>query len=94
MGFLELIFYWPVFIGLAIYFIFGVAWLKILADVPVSFAFPFLAISYVVIIFGSWLFLGENISNLKILAVVLIIAGVVSLSRSDTSEYREQSRRD
>ena len=89
MGFIGLVFYWPVFIGLVIYFFFGVAWLKILADVPVSFAFPFLAISYIVIIFGSWLFLEENISTLKILAVVLIIGGVVSLSRSDTSEYRE-----
>ena len=36
LGFIGLIFYWPVFIGLVIYFFFGVAWLKILADVPVS----------------------------------------------------------
>jgi drug/metabolite transporter (DMT)-like permease len=89
VGFIRLIFHWQVFLGLVIYFFFGVAWLKILADVPVSFAFPFLAISYIVIILGSWKFLGENISTLKIISIVLIILGVVSLSRSDTSEHRE-----
>ena len=85
MGFIKMVFYWPVFIGLAIYFFFGVAWLKILADVPVSFAFPFLAISYIVIILGSWWFLSENINSLKLIAIGLIIAGVICLSRSDTS---------
>jgi len=86
IGFFSLVFYPPVFIGLVIYFFFGIAWLKILADVPVSFAFPFLAISYIVIILGSFWFLGESVSSLKIASVVLIIAGVTCLSRSDTSE--------
>jgi drug/metabolite transporter (DMT)-like permease len=85
VGFLKLIFFWPVFVGLAIYFFFGVAWLKILSDVPVSFAFPFLAISYIVIILGSGIFLHEEITPLKIVSIILIIAGVVCLSRSDSS---------
>lgn len=86
MGWIRLIFHWEVFIGLAIYFFFGVSWLKILADVPVSFAFPFLAISYIVIILGSWLFLAESINMMKLIAIALIIVGVICLSRSDTSE--------
>jgi drug/metabolite transporter (DMT)-like permease len=85
--FLKLVLFWPVLLGLVIYFFFGVAWLKILSDVPVSFAFPFLAISYVVIILGSYLFLHEDITLLKIIAIVLIILGVVCLSRSDTTEH-------
>ena len=91
VSFFKLIVYWPVFVGLVIYFFFGIAWLKILADVPVSYAFPFLAISYIVIIVGSYLFLHETINAMKIAAIVLIIAGVVCLSRSDTSEHRETS---
>ena len=91
VGFFKLVFQWEVFLGLVIYFFFGIAWLKILADVPVSFAFPFLAVSYIVIIFGSWWFLGENITNLKIVAVVLIVIGVICLSRSDTSEQQRDS---
>lgn len=87
IGFIKLVLYWPVFLGLAIYVFFGFAWLKILADVPVSFAFPFLAISYIVIILGTWWFLGETITSLKLLAILLIIAGVLCLSRSDTSEH-------
>ena len=86
-GFVRLVFYWPVLVGLIIYFFFGVAWLKILADVPVSFAFPFLAISYVVIILGSAILLNEDINPLKIVAIALIIAGVICLSRSDTTEH-------
>ncbi len=87
VGFVRLVFYWPVLVGLIIYFFFGVAWLKILADVPVSFAFPFLAISYVVIILGSAILLNEDINSLKIVAIALIIAGVICLSRSDTTEH-------
>jgi drug/metabolite transporter (DMT)-like permease len=91
VGFIRLIFHWPVFVGLAIYFFFGIAWLKILADVPVSFAFPFLAISYIVIILGSYFYLNENINHLKLLAIILIIAGVICLSRSDTTEQPRHS---
>jgi drug/metabolite transporter (DMT)-like permease len=90
VGFIKLLFYWPVFVGLVIYFFFGIAWLKILADVPVSYAFPFLAISYIVIIVGSYLILGETINGLKVTAIALIIGGVVCLSRSDTSEQEHQ----
>ena len=86
-GFFRLVFYWPVFLGLVIYVFFGIAWLKILSDVPVSFAFPFLAISYLVIIIGSYLFLDETITPLKVAAILLISGGVICLSRSDTSEH-------
>lgn len=89
-GFLRLVFYWPVFIGLAIYFFFGFAWLKILGSVPVSFAFPFLALGYIVIILGSAWILGEEINAMRIGAIILIIAGVICLSRSDTSEHAER----
>jgi len=87
VGFLKMVFFWPVFVGLVIYFFFGFAWLKILGSVPVSFAFPFLAIGYVVIILGSAWLLGEHINALRITAIVLIIGGVICLSRSDTSEH-------
>ena len=87
LGFIKLVFFWPVIFGLCIYFVFGIAWLKILADVPLSFAFPFLAISYIVIILGSYLVLGETINQLKLIAIALIIAGVICLSRSDTTEH-------
>ena len=89
-GFLRLVFYWPVFIGLAIYFFFGIAWLKILGSVPVSFAFPFLALGYIVIILGSAWILGEDINGMRIGAIILIIAGVICLSRSDTSEHTKR----
>jgi drug/metabolite transporter (DMT)-like permease len=92
VGWIRLIFHWKVFLGLVIYFFFGIAWLKILADVPVSFAFPFLAISYIVIILGSRLFLHEDINFMKLVAVVLIILGVICLSRSDTSEISSSAR--
>lgn len=92
LGFIMLVLHWPILLGLAIYFFFGIAWLKILADVPVSFAFPFLAISYIVIILGTWLFLDETITALKLVAIALIIVGVVCLSRSDTSEFERTAQ--
>lgn len=71
-----------VVLGLAIYGAGTFFWLMVLSRVELSFAYPMLSLSYVLIIASSWLFLGESIGLLRIIGVVTIMAGVIFISQS------------
>ena len=57
-------------------------WLYALAKVDLSFAYPFLAIGYVLVIMASWLILGESIPPLRWGGVMFICIGLILISRS------------
>ena len=68
-----------VLIGIGIYVLSTVLWLWVLSGVPLSFAYPCISVSYIIIIVaGKWVF-RERIDGWKIAAIVLILAGVVAL---------------
>jgi len=71
-----------VMIGAATYIISIFFWIYGLSKVDLSYAYPFLALSYVLILVGSWYFLGESISTLRIIGVLIICAGVLIVARS------------
>jgi len=71
-----------VLLGFGIYFLAVFFWLYALTKVDLSFAYPFLALSYVLVILLSWLFLGENISYLRLVGVLVICFGVFIVSKS------------
>lgn len=71
-----------VMIGAATYIISIFFWIYGLSKVDLSYAYPFLALSYVLILVGSWYFLGESISMLRIIGVLIICAGVLIVARS------------
>ncbi len=71
-----------VFWGIIIYCLSIFFWLYALSRVDLSFAYPFLAVSYVLILLFSWMFLGESISMLRIAGVVVICFGVFLISQS------------
>jgi drug/metabolite transporter (DMT)-like permease len=77
------IFFSPfVLIGTVFYTISIFFWIYSLTRVDLSFAFPFLSLSYVLIILASWLMLGENIPLLRWIGVLVICLGVFLVSRS------------
>ena len=80
-----------VLLGIAVYVISAFTWLLVLSKADLSFAYPFLAISYVAIIIVSPLTLpGEPWPDgWKILAIALIIAGVISMSRGEKVRERK-----
>ena len=71
-----------VLLGLAIYGAGTFFWLMVLSRVELSFAYPMLSTSYILILAASWLFLGESISPLRIAGVVTVVTGVVLISQS------------
>ncbi len=58
-----------------------VFWLWALNRVDITFAYPFLALGYVLVSLIAWLWLGEQITQTRLLGMVIIIAGIFVLSR-------------
>jgi multidrug transporter EmrE-like cation transporter len=53
-------------------------WLVVISRIPLSIGFPvYIGSTFLLVILGSWLFLGEGISITKILASSLILTGIV-----------------
>jgi multidrug transporter EmrE-like cation transporter len=69
---------------LACYAVSVVVWAGAMSQVPVNFAYPFLALGFVAGAFMSMFFLGETIPPLRWLALAIIVAGVVLLTFTGT----------
>lgn len=68
--------------GLACYGLGAVTWILVLTRVPLSWAYPMLALNQVLILFVAATFLGEHVSAMRWGGVLLIITGVFMVSRS------------
>lgn len=56
--------------------------LMALSRVDISFAYPFLSVSYVLVLFAGYLLFGEAINASRIFGVALICLGTVFVARS------------
>jgi multidrug transporter EmrE-like cation transporter len=54
----------------------SVCWMLAIARLDVGYAYPFIALSFVVVPVGSMLLFGEPLPRIQVLALVLIVAGV------------------
>lgn len=59
-----------------------VVWVVGLSRVPVSQAYPFLSLGYVVTALAAWAWLGETVTWHRLLGIGVIIAGVWLVARS------------
>ncbi|MEN8165891.1 MAG: EamA family transporter [Pseudomonadota bacterium] len=71
-----------VFLGLSMYVMGAGLWLVVLSKVDVSMAYPFVGLGFVMTMLLGWLLLQENIGMIRIIGTLLIVAGVVLVSRS------------
>ena len=71
-----------VFIGFVCYGVSAILWIAVVSNVDLSLAYPMVSLAYVVVFLASWLFLGEQISATRVLGLVIIVAGVLVISRS------------
>ena len=69
--------------GLSIYVLSTVLWLWVLTRIPLSFAYPCISISYIIIIFAGKFVFREKIDSWKVAAIVLILIGVTLLGLSE-----------
>ena len=53
------------------------AWIFVVARFPLVLAFPvYQGLTFAIVLVSSWLMLGEQLSSIKILAIILILVGV------------------
>ena len=53
-------------------------WLLVVAKLPLAVAFPiYIGVTFVIVIFGSWIFLSETVSGTQLLAASLILSGII-----------------
>lgn len=53
------------------------AWLYVVTRLPLAVAFPaYIGATFVMVLFGGWFFLAETLSATKIIAALLILAGI------------------
>jgi drug/metabolite transporter (DMT)-like permease len=71
-----------VFGGLGLYALAAVAWLAVLSRVPLSIAYPNVALTYAFTPALASLFLGETITPLRWVGIGIICCGVIVVSRS------------
>ena len=58
-------------------FVASLAWILALTRLPLGHAYPLTALSYVAIVFASAAFFSESITPLKLIGLLLIVAGIV-----------------
>jgi multidrug transporter EmrE-like cation transporter len=68
-----------VVIGIALYAIATLLWLVVISKEELSFAYPMLAIGYILIAIFSKVFFNENVTFVRFLGILLISIGVFLL---------------
>lgn len=71
-----------VVLGLFTFGLSAVTWLLVLARVPVSQAYPFVALGIVLTAAGGYLFMGETLSPWRLAGIAAIAVGVVVVASS------------
>jgi multidrug transporter EmrE-like cation transporter len=71
-----------VFLGFVFVFSASIFWLAVLSRVHLSFAYPILALGYVLTALCSWYLFNEAISPTRWAGIIVICVGVVLVSRS------------
>lgn len=71
---------WRVILGFALVFGGALFWLGVISRVNLSFAYPLLALNYVIILIPSRYFLGETITPAKIVGAVIVVIGVIVIT--------------
>jgi drug/metabolite transporter (DMT)-like permease len=68
--------------GLGFYAMGTIAWLTVLSRVPLSYAYPLLALSYAITPILAWLVLNESMPTFRLLGILTICLGVLLVSRT------------
>lgn len=80
----QIIFSPMVLVGLGAYALSSAIWLIVLTRIPLSVAYPFGAISYVLVIAVSAIS-GEQISSARLIGVIAILTGILLIGTSKSN---------
>lgn len=67
--------------GIVSTFFAGVSWMLAMTKFEVSYAFPYVSLNYVLVLFASVLLFHESITGAKLAGTVLVVAGLFVIAR-------------
>ena len=67
----------------------AILWVVGMSKFQLSFMYPFLSVNYVIIIVGSEFILKEDVTINRYVSILLIIIGLVIISRSQNTKVKE-----
>lgn len=77
---------WQVVLGLAVFGLSALSWLVVVSRVPLSFAYPFVGITYVLLaLFGKFV-LHEHVPVLRWAGIALVVLGIVVVGKTTPPE--------
>lgn len=69
-------------LGLTLFGVSALFWLVVLSRVDLSVAYPFVGLSYIIVVLFSRLFLNEHVTALRWLGVVVVAVGITIVGLS------------
>lgn len=69
-------------VALSLYAAALLAWLHVLSKVPLSTAYPMLAITYAIVPLLALIFFGERINQMQIVGICLVLMGVALIGKT------------
>lgn len=72
----------PVMCGMFLYALSFLLWIKVLSQTELSYAYPMVALGYVVVLAVSYFVLQEHINAYRLAGVAFIVFGVILVARS------------
>lgn len=83
---------WQVLLGLTLFVVSAGFWILVLSRVPLSFAYPFAGLTYLLIaLFGKFV-LGEHVPGLRWFGIALIIAGILVVGKTAPPEPEDRAQ--
>lgn len=70
-------------VGIAIFLVSTVLWLLALSKADLSFAYPFLSLTYMAVLVGGAVLFHEQVTLTRVVGFAIIVAGVVIVARSE-----------
>jgi multidrug transporter EmrE-like cation transporter len=67
--------------GIAGTFLAGVSWMLAMTKFEISYAYPYIGLTFVLILMGSGIFFHEQLTAAKMIGTLLIVAGIVVVAR-------------
>jgi len=69
-------------LGIGLFAASVLVWVAVLADADLSWGYPLLGLSYVVVALSGWLILGETLGAWRLAGIALILAGAALIAGS------------
>ncbi|NOU40013.1 MAG: EamA family transporter [Methylotenera sp.] len=70
-----------VFSGIVATFLAGVSWMLAMTKFEVSYAFPYVSLNYVLILFASFFIFNEQLSIAKLIGTLIVVLGIIVIAK-------------